>query len=1738
MENPSRVGIAISGDENESIEDDGRPPGGGPDGSLLWVDKVRESGRGGILVPEKALADDFVKSRMSVEFPSGLRSEYHDCSTESTAEGVVEADGGMTVLDLPRQFFMIRFDSEEDYMTAVTGGPWRVMGSILMVQAWDPGFDPLRDEIVTTPVWVRISNLPINFYHRQIVLGIAEGLGRPLRVDLTTMRVERARFARVCIEVNLKKPLKGCGVFGHLVAACPRRVVAQVAQNAVQLSAMSPVRVEQDKDGFTQREGRDWEIGEEYGGGECDLVVSNRFRGLVEEGRSHEVGGSRDDNKENEDTQNIPNDGNGRSGKELVERGGMERVHSRVGDSERRSGGNNGWKGTGVRNKGGKGTVSTRGLVFGPMGADVGGFSSGKRLRVDSEDVGREGGAFTGPRPDASSLLKDGRRELGGDNLVADVTSMELSGGLWLLWRESVGRVEVLASTDQFIHAQIQKEEETVNLVVVYAAPTVSRRSGLWEKLSGVIRGVVGPLIIGGDFNTILRLDERTWGNGRLSADSLAFGQWISDLALIDMGFKGNQFTWKRGKAASNFVAKRLDRVLCCAHARLRWQEAVVSHLPFFSSDHVLLYVQLNLQRLVDPRRRPFRFEAAWVNHEGFKELVRTSWSSALSTPAALDALKWRLKKWNREVFGHINTRKEGLVRELKEIQDLLAVVQTDELICKEEQLLKDFETLLEQEETLWFQKSREKHIELGDRNTAFFHLSTVIRRKRNKIEMLKDDEDRWVSHKGELESMAVAYYKRLYSLQDVSEVWESLSTVGLTSLTDAEKTALMRPFTGEEVVGTVKCMGSFKAPGPDGFQPVFYQKCWETVGSSVTKFVLDFFESGVLPESTNDALLVLIAKVAKPERITQFRPVSLCNVLFKIITKMMVLRLKTVISKLIGPAQSSFIPGRLSVDNIVVVHEVVHSMRRKKGRKGWMLLKLDLEKAYDRVRWDFLEETLVAAGLPANWVTRIMAGVTEPSMSLLWNGERTDSFTAARGLRQGDPLSPYLFVLCLERLCHQIEAAVGRGDWKPIAVSRGGPKLSHVCFADDLILFAEASVAQVRLIRGVLESFCLASGQKVSLEKSKIYFSNNVSREMEQLISAESGIGSTRELGKYLGMPILQKRINKDTFGEILERVSARLSGWKSRSLSLAGRLTLTKSVLSSLPVHLMGAILLPEFTSQSLDKLSRAFVWGSTAEKKRQHLLAWKRVCVPKQEGGLGLRPTRDMNRALIAKVGWRLLHEKDSLWARVLTSKYKVRDVHDQSWLVSNGRWSSTWRSICVGFREVISKGIGWVSGDGKIIRFWSDRWLLPEPLSGHVTADLSDTERRMVVEEYWIGGVGWDIPRLSQLLPLNVLQRLYSVVISGVAGFQDALSWQGTPNGEFTVRSAYSLLTRSDEARPSMANFFACVWGVVAPERVRVFLWQVSHQVIMTNVERVRRHMGDSVVCKVCSGAEESILHVLRDCPAISGIWRRLVPQRKQPEFFDQSLLPWLFRNLRVGLNSRNGHWSTLFSMTVWWAWKWRCSDVFGERRTCRDMLKFVKDMAEEVHRAHSLSVNTTGGRVGVEQLVKWVCPNVGWVKLTTDGASRGNPGLAAAGGAIRDREGAWLGGFAINIGVCTAPLAELWGVYYGLHLAWGRGFRRVELEVDSLLVVGLLKSGISSAHPLSFLVRLCQSFVSRDWLVRINHVYREANRLADGLANYAFSLQLGFHSFNSCPDVVCEILREDAVGTVVSRAVRL
>lgn len=186
-------------------------------------------------------------------------------------------------------------------------------------------------------------------------------------------------------------------------------------------------------------------------------------------------------------------------------------------------------------------------------------------------------------------------------------------------------------------------------------------------------------------------------------------------------------------------------------------------------------------------------------------------------------------------------------------------------------------------------------------------------------------------------------------------------------------------------------------------------------VGESLYNLVLEIFSNPAKVFDVNETLITLIPKIDHASNIRDFRPISLCNVSYKVITKLLAQRLRVIMCALVNPCQSSFIPNRQSRDNIIVAQEIFHSMRLKRGKKGWMAIKIDLEKAYDRLNWSFIKETLEDISLPNRMVELIWQCISSTRVRMLWNGEALEEFKPPRGIRQGDPISPYLFVLCIE---------------------------------------------------------------------------------------------------------------------------------------------------------------------------------------------------------------------------------------------------------------------------------------------------------------------------------------------------------------------------------------------------------------------------------------------------------------------------------------------------------------------------------------------------------------------------------------------------------------------------------------------------------------------------------------------------------------------------------------------------
>ncbi|KAG8365371.1 hypothetical protein BUALT_Bualt18G0097700 [Buddleja alternifolia] len=339
-------------------------------------------------------------------------------------------------------------------------------------------------------------------------------------------------------------------------------------------------------------------------------------------------------------------------------------------------------------------------------------------------------------------------------------------------------------------------------------------------------------------------------------------------------------------------------------------------------------------------------------------------------------------------------------------------------------------------------------------------------------------------------------------------------------------------------------------------------------------------------------------------------RPIALCNVRYKLITKTITLLLKPMMDKLVSPMQSSFIPRRGTHDNILLFQEMVHTLRHTKHRKGGMILKIDLEKAYDKVNWAFLRQTLIFFGFPDSTVRLIFFCVTCSQPRILWNGKPLPAFEPSCGLQQGDPLSPYLFVLCMERLAYIIEETVTEEFWEPVEACRGGPKLSHLFFADDFILFLRATVSNATKIRQVLNRFSGALGLQINLGKSKVFFSRNLCNNCQRRLASNLGLGRTNDLGKYLGVPIHHGRVTPALYRPLIEKVQSRLSNWKARLLSMPALATLIQSVTSAMPSHVMHTAWLPTGVFKQLDKMNRAFLWAKDGNPRKMHTVRWSTV------------------------------------------------------------------------------------------------------------------------------------------------------------------------------------------------------------------------------------------------------------------------------------------------------------------------------------------------------------------------------------------------------------------------------------------------------------------------------------------------------------------------------------------------
>ncbi|XP_074265128.1 uncharacterized protein LOC141587553 [Silene latifolia] len=473
-----------------------------------------------------------------------------------------------------------------------------------------------------------------------------------------------------------------------------------------------------------------------------------------------------------------------------------------------------------------------------------------------------------------------------------------------------------------------------------------------------------------------------------------------------------------------------------------------------------------------------------------------------------------------------------------------------------------------------WRQRSKIHWIKYGDAGTRFFFNSVKHRHDRNLIVGLKKDDNSWTFDRQELAGIFDDHFKNIYGVnishgtfQQYQETHKHLFGNIKFLLSSDQQDFFSSSFTRKEVRTAVFQHGSTKSPGPDGIPALFYQKFWFHIKTEVEDAVLFMLNTGNISAEFNRTAIALIPKVASSKTVDNFRPISLCNVIMKIVTKCISNRLKGVMSFLVGDYQNGFVPGRHIADNILLSYELLHHISNKRiGKRGLIAVTVDMSKAYDRLNWNFIRCTLLSMKFPFTFVDLIMNCVTTVSYEVLINGSPGKSFTPKAGIRQGDPLSSYLFALCTEVLSQLLCSAQDKKLIKGIRISRDAPPISHLLFADDSIFFLDARASDCVALMTLLTQYGDASGQRINEAKTTITTSPNCTlRNYKDCLKILKAPGH-KSMGKYLRLPTDFGSSKKEIFAMVIDKVRTRIQSWNNNYLSSAGRLTLINSVLSSL--------------------------------------------------------------------------------------------------------------------------------------------------------------------------------------------------------------------------------------------------------------------------------------------------------------------------------------------------------------------------------------------------------------------------------------------------------------------------------------------------------------------------------------------------------------------------------------------
>ncbi|KAL9243816.1 hypothetical protein vseg_017658 [Gypsophila vaccaria] len=878
-----------------------------------------------------------------------------------------------------------------------------------------------------------------------------------------------------------------------------------------------------------------------------------------------------------------------------------------------------------------------------------------------------------------SSLLKTNTSLCDGWSITTNC-SWHKGGRIWVLWNPKLFDIQILEYGSQYIHMKVyyQIDNRQFLLTMIYAFNGLNDRVELWNFLKEVADTCSDPWLWLGDFNTVLSPVERL-GGSTSEAEMEHFQECVSLCGMEDLIATGALYTWSNKQQTTDRVYSRLDRAM----GNQEWLDNFGDYMAHFHPEGLFDHCPCTI---VDRKadfgcRRSFKYFNMWGRAEAFMMHVAFVWRKEIrgtkmyTVVKKLKALKPVLKSLNKECFADIENSTLLAGKVLDAIQRQLVDAPDDtDLLQQEYDLSTELKGLTSARDSFLTQKAKIQWSLSRDLNTSYFHNVIKKRIMLNKVIQIDDKAGLTCTTAVAIQDAFLDYYKDLPGSQAATmEVNMAVVRRG-NSCVEEHWALLHTPITLDEIKHTLFSIPATKSPGPDGFTSQFFKDDWDIVGVDVSKAILNFFDTGQLLSELNATVITLIPKLDRPSSVKHFRPISCCNVLYKTISKILCTRLAKVLPLLISRNQGAFIKGRSILENILICQDLVRMYNRSMVSPRCMF-KLDLQKAYDSIEWGFLEQMLMALRFPETFTQLIMTCVSSPSYTLSLNGAQFGFFKGRRGLRQGDPLSPLLFCICMEYLSRVMEFAVTQWPFrfhpmcKPL-------KLTHLLFADDLLMFSRGDHMCIMLILRVLATFAATSGLRVNAAKSEVVF-NGVTDELKQDITSISGYQEGNLPFKYLGVPIQPGRLQKHDCNILIERMVARIKSIGARKLSYAGRIVLINSVLNTLHNYWSSIFLLPKGVVNRVEALCRNFLWSNAADYQRTPLVAWDNVCCSKKEGGLGIKKAGVWNVAVVGKLVHWIYTKADRLWVLWIDHVY-LKGADWTSYVPpSDSTW--TWRNI---------------------------------------------------------------------------------------------------------------------------------------------------------------------------------------------------------------------------------------------------------------------------------------------------------------------------------------------------------------------------------------------------------------------------------------------------------------------------